>query len=373
MLIAPGLPSIKKYFDISAGSSQYVITLFLLGYALAQPIYGPIANRLGRKRTISIGVIIYLIGNIISYIGIPLNNFSLILIGRFIAALGAGVGLVMTFTIINDFYHPHQARSVTAYATLSFAVMPGLSMCIGGLIVDYLGWIYCFYFYFLYGIVVWLLCLLFPETLPVENRHPLTITQIISRYKHTLGLIKLLIYSATAGLTTVIIYLTSSFAPFISIVRLKTPVEFYAWLILIPSAGYFLGNIIAAKIVRLFSAKKVIIIGLVLTFLSTLTYWILYSSYPSNWTFFIPMGFVYLFIPMIYTNSSVLAMMQSDDKANASAVMSFINMGITVFSLIIGSIWHTLFVQHLSVVFLITLGICALFFIGSLLVKVKAA
>src|SRR6202795_1670991 len=49
VIFTPALPEIAQYFQISQGHSQLTITLFLLGYAIGQLIYGPLSNRLGRK------------------------------------------------------------------------------------------------------------------------------------------------------------------------------------------------------------------------------------------------------------------------------------------------------------------------------------
>ena len=49
IIFAPALPEIAQYFHISQGHSQLTITLFLLGYAIGQLIYGPLANRFGRR------------------------------------------------------------------------------------------------------------------------------------------------------------------------------------------------------------------------------------------------------------------------------------------------------------------------------------
>ena len=49
ILMMPALPEIADYFGKSVGATQLVVTSFLLGYAIGQLIYGPLANHYGRK------------------------------------------------------------------------------------------------------------------------------------------------------------------------------------------------------------------------------------------------------------------------------------------------------------------------------------
>src|SRR5215471_11711867 len=66
ILMTPALPQIAKYFNISTGTSQLTVTSFLLGYALGQLIYGPIANKFGRKPAFFLGIAIATLGSIFS-------------------------------------------------------------------------------------------------------------------------------------------------------------------------------------------------------------------------------------------------------------------------------------------------------------------
>src|SRR5579862_7081688 len=88
IIFAPALPEIAQYFHISQGHSQLTITLFLLGYAVGQLIYGPLANRLGRKPAFYIGIVIATIGSVVSIVSEPLHSFGFLIFGRMLEALG---------------------------------------------------------------------------------------------------------------------------------------------------------------------------------------------------------------------------------------------------------------------------------------------
>tara|TARA_R110002094_G_scaffold12708_3_gene22826 strand:+ start:1184 stop:1642 length:459 start_codon:yes stop_codon:yes gene_type:complete len=112
VFISPGLPQISDYFNISNNLAQQLITLFLLGYAFGQLCYPSIANHYGRKIALYVGMTIFIISSIICILSIIFHHFELLKIGRFIMALGASVGMNITYTIINDYYSMQRARTV---------------------------------------------------------------------------------------------------------------------------------------------------------------------------------------------------------------------------------------------------------------------
>jgi DHA1 family bicyclomycin/chloramphenicol resistance-like MFS transporter len=137
VLFTPALPNIANFFLISSAKAQQTITWFLIGYTLGQLVYGPIANRFGRKPALYVGISLQIISSLLCACAGPLNVFSLLVLGRFMSALGAGVGLKMTFTIVSECYEPKIASQKTAYLMLAFAITPGLGIALGGILNTY--------------------------------------------------------------------------------------------------------------------------------------------------------------------------------------------------------------------------------------------
>src|ERR1700722_395130 len=97
VLFAPALPDIARYFSISDNTAQQTMTWFLVGYALGQLIYSPFANRFGRKPALYIGISLQIISSLLCVLSGAIHEYWLLVLGRFFLALGAGVGLKMTF------------------------------------------------------------------------------------------------------------------------------------------------------------------------------------------------------------------------------------------------------------------------------------
>ena len=133
VLFTPGLPVLQREFQLDTAQTQLTISLFLLGYTIGPLIYGPLANRHGRKNMLYCGISIAFVASLFCAISSYSASFNLFLLARFMSAIGASAGLTLTFTIVNDvFTDIDYRRTMIAYVTLAFAIMPGLAVFVGG-------------------------------------------------------------------------------------------------------------------------------------------------------------------------------------------------------------------------------------------------
>ena len=331
VIFAPALPEIAAYFHISEGHSQLTITLFLLGYAIGQLIYGPLANRFGRKPAFYIGIVIATLGSLISIGSEPLHSFVALITGRMLEALGSSAGLVIAFTIIGDHYYPEQARRIIAYLMLAFAIVPGVATCIGGILVTHFHWISCFYFLLIYG-----LCLIIPaaclhETAKELKTDALQVSQIIKNYGIAVKNKLLIRTTSFFGLSGMCIYLYVASSPLIAINHLQLSPQTYGLVGLIPFFGTALGSLVSARLSTLFSTTALMRTGFAIDIFAALILSISFYFGVINLTILILGGFVLMFGNCLIVGSGAsIATMNAIDKANASAVMNFINVGMLV-------------------------------------------
>ena len=341
VLISPALPHISDFFAISKGFAQQLITLFIVGYAFGQLIYSPFANRFGRKITIYIGIVIYLIGCIIALAGLYYHNFDVIILSRLLTALGSSVGMIISFTIINDFYHPEQSRPIISYTVLAYAFMPAMAIYVGGFITSHLVWQDCFYFYLFYGFVILYISLLLPETLLERIDNALKIKSLFSSYMCAIRNIRLLSFALIYGLMAAFIYIIASSGPFIGINDIGLTPSHYGTLLLIPYCGQFFGSLFAGKLSSRLSVYSSAMIGYVLAILGSVLMFVAFKwGYVNELTFFFPLLLIMLGIPMVYSCATVMAVATHEDKATGSAMMSFVTMSTSLVFLLILTALH---------------------------------
>jgi MFS family permease len=371
ILITPSIPSIAKFFNISIGTAQLTMTAFLLGYALGQLIYGPIANRLGRKPAFYIGICVATLGSLFSILAAPVESFDLLIAGRVLEALGSSVGLVVCVTIINDFYYPAQIRKVVGLLVIAFAVVPGIGIAAGGFLSQHFGWQSCFYFLLCYGLFLVLPAITLPETLLQKDMNALQHKYLFKNYWKMLQIKKLVGYSLTAGLSGGCLYIFCAEGPFIGIHLLGFSPSIYGLLGLFPYCGTLIGAGIMVKTTNI-APQKMINTGISLEIIATIIMLIFFLLGKVNlFTLLAPVGLMFVGHAILYGNASAVAIGQSEDKANASAMMNFLGIGTGVLSTFIFSILHSSKPWVMPTLFLISLGLMGLIYL--LLIKDRKA
>lgn len=331
VIFMPALSKISDYFHITTNHSQLIITLFLVGYALGQLFYGPLANRLGRKRAFYVGIAIATFGSIVSILAEPLNSFPLLIFGRLLEALGSSAGLVISYAMINDYYYPTEARRVISFMTLAFAIMPGIATFVGSLLITYFSWLSCFYFMLFYGLTLIIPVCFLQETATTLDKNALHFKDIKEHDKHVLENRTFRHASFLLGLNTMCIYVFAGSVPLIAIRYLGIAPATYGIIGLIPFIGTALGSITSGHLSKRYSAETLAKASFAIEVLVSIAITIFFYLGLVNMTILMVCGFIFMFACcMMGANLASIASSIVDDKANGAAVMNFFSIGIAM-------------------------------------------
>jgi DHA1 family bicyclomycin/chloramphenicol resistance-like MFS transporter len=317
----PAFPGLSKEFHLSSGQSQWMMTLFLIGSAIGRLPYGPMANWLGRKKTLFWGLGISIAGTLLSYFA--QTYFSLCL-GRALLALGAAAALKITYTMIGDMYTGAHATRIFSYTMFSSALVPGIGTAICGYLIGFSGWRGSFAFLLLYQLFLLLFCFFLPET--INRFQKLDTEKIMSSFAEQFRNYSVCCYGILMGLSTAIIFIFSQQAPFIAIDLVKLTPSEYGLLYLVPAIGIAIGSYLSIKLMNTLKTKQAILLGIVIIFFGSLAMGsVFWSGRHEGWGLFVPQIFIQIgdaFI-FIYASSEVLS--RAKDKSYTSAVVLFIS------------------------------------------------
>lgn len=146
----------------------WLFTSYLLAQAVTVPLYGALADSVGRKPVILGGIALFALGSLLC--GLAPNMFSLIV---FRAVQGAGAGAIQptTMVIAGDLYTLTERARVQGYLAAVWAAASVTGPLLGGVFADYLGWRWIFLVNLpLAGAAAWLLARRFAETAPRGHR-----------------------------------------------------------------------------------------------------------------------------------------------------------------------------------------------------------
>jgi DHA1 family bicyclomycin/chloramphenicol resistance-like MFS transporter len=163
----PAIPTMAQEFGVSVNQMNQTIVTFILGYGIGQFFGGPLSDQIGRKTIALSGMTVFLLATI----GITITkSIEVLLVMRFIQALGGGFTSVIGMASIRDVYPPHEAGRKFAIVMMIMLVMPLIAPFVGSALLSY-GWQSIFMALFSFVLVagVWYYFGI-PETRAVANK-----------------------------------------------------------------------------------------------------------------------------------------------------------------------------------------------------------
>lgn len=289
----PALPEMCDYFNCSQIEIQSSFTLYLLGLALCQLVYGMLADRYGRKRITLIAISLFILA---SYFCARANTLSEFLCFRALQSIGAGVGSVINRAIIADRFNKTEAARIFSTIFPFIGLSAAIGPLLGGYLCSYFGWRSIFYFMMGFGFLVWILVLIFlQESRKIEKElinHP--IKKHFAAYLHLLTNTQFLGYALAvcAGFATFRSFAVES--PFVFDKQGFKAEEMGTFYIAL-SLAYVLGNLMAKRLVKIRSLDRVLNYGFLFSMIGASLMVILSLYFTQNpYAIILPMAIVVL-------------------------------------------------------------------------------
>lgn len=256
-LYAPSLPSIGAEFSASPSMMQYTITITLVFYAIGQIFFGVMADAVGRKSAVVLGLSIFIGGSVLATTS---SSIGMLLCARALQGFSIGACQVVARALLVD--NIKGARFVIAitYLSLAFGLGPVISPYIGGLIEDNFGWRYNFVLYAAYGIVI--LCLVLwklKESLPTSERRK--VTDIILGFKPILFDSRFMTAVLVLGSSFSAFLLWNVVGPYIVQNTLNQSAQYFGTTALFVGLAYLTGTLSNRFLISHFQSNKLMIFG----------------------------------------------------------------------------------------------------------------
>jgi len=125
----PALPTITRQFSASAAAVQLSLSVYFIGIALGQAVYGPLSDRHGRRPPLFVGLALFVVGSL----GCALApNVSALVAFRFVQALGGCAPLVIPRAVVRDLFDERDSVRMLSVLMLVMGLAPILAPLIGG-------------------------------------------------------------------------------------------------------------------------------------------------------------------------------------------------------------------------------------------------
>ncbi|CAM1506173.1 Fc.00g058140.m01.CDS01 [Cosmosporella sp. VM-42] len=141
-MIAPALDDILVDLNMSPSSGQIAFSVFFLGLGFAPFLVAALAEMYGRRPIWLVGNLWYILWNSLCPVGL---SPAMMIVGRFLSACGASVGVTLTGPVLADMYQAKDRGSSLALASLLPYLGPALGPIVGGLASEHLWWPWLFW------------------------------------------------------------------------------------------------------------------------------------------------------------------------------------------------------------------------------------
>ncbi|WP_414887512.1 multidrug effflux MFS transporter [Sphingomonas sp. Leaf339] len=184
-LMLPALADIGHQLSIAtANHRQWIITAYMLGFGAGQLVYGPLADRYGRRPILLVTLVGFVAASVFAA---GSQTFAGLLGARVLQGLMSASTRVLAVAIVRDRYSGRQMARTLSVAQMIFFLVPIMAPSLGQVLLAFGPW--RFIFYALAGFAAFVLAwtiLRLRESLPVDRRSPLSIMALKQAYRLTL-------------------------------------------------------------------------------------------------------------------------------------------------------------------------------------------
>ena len=243
----PSLPDIARLLGATTAQTQLTISSYLVGFAVGQILYGPLADRHGRKPVLMGAMALYCAASLACALS---TSIEMLIAARALQALGGAGGIVLARAIVRDLYSGARAGRELSLIGAVMALAPVFAPLIGGVLQTAFGWRSVFFTLVGGGLVgaaiVWPLL---PETLSQRAAEPVSPASMFRSYRVVARNPAYLAYLGLATTSFAGLFAWISGSSFVlQYLYGLTPFEFGV-AFAVGSVGYMAGTTLAARLV----------------------------------------------------------------------------------------------------------------------------
>jgi MFS transporter, DHA1 family, multidrug resistance protein len=256
----PSFPTIVKDFHTTASLVQISLTACLLGLGAGQLFIGPLSDVKGRRKPLLLFLCLYLLASLTCSLS---PNIYFLIVARFVQGFSAAGGLVVSRAIVRDLF---SGKELTKFFTLIVLVGnlgPIVAPIAGGAILSFTKWNGVFIVLACIGaILIFMVSLKLPETLPPEKRVPSNLPQLMSNFGSLFKEREFMGYAFTQGFTTAGIFAYVSGIPFVYQNIYHVSPQQFSLLFGVNGLGLIIGSQLVGRLADYISERTFLKIGL---------------------------------------------------------------------------------------------------------------
>lgn len=167
-LYLPALPQMKRALDMDTSHAQWTLSVLILAFGFGQLLWGPVADRFGRRPVLRWGLGFYVLASALTALA---QDAFLMIVARAAQGVFLSAAVVCGRAMIRDLYAPAEGAKMMARGMSGLGFLALLGPILGGLSATWPGWRATMALMVFFGLLTWFFVWTrLPETLPPERR-----------------------------------------------------------------------------------------------------------------------------------------------------------------------------------------------------------
>ena len=363
-LYLPAIPYMIVDLGGTTSDGQLTLSVFMVGLALGQLVFGPLSDHFGRIPVVRAGTLLFLVTSVLCALA---ADFGVMWAMRGLQGMAAASGPVIARAIVRDRYEGNRAAQVMSTLSAAMAIIPMIAPSIGALILQFAAWPAVFVALAAFAALVLAALSRLPETTSNTSNERLTLRMVLSSFSEMLRRPSFLGYQMAGSFSFAALFVYLSTVAFFLPDVFNIPTSLFGYAFALTVFGFMTGSLINARLVMRFGMDHTLKAGVTISLLSALLIALLSANASAHLYAMAALSSIFfLGVGLTASNASMGAISQFANKAgSASAVYGFTH---ALLASAIGAVAGLLYQGRLLEPALIMLGCAILAFSGLWLV-----
>jgi DHA1 family bicyclomycin/chloramphenicol resistance-like MFS transporter len=208
----PTLPSMVEDFHTTEALVQFSLTMGMIGLAVGQIFFGQMSQKWGRRPILIVSMALFIVAAVACVFS---ENITFFLICRLAQGLGGAGGIVLARSIATDCYAGRELAKMMAIIGAINGIAPATAPIVGGLVANSIGWQGIFVILAVIGVLLFVMSLIYRETLPTDKRFKGSLMSTFTEYPKVCAIKRFVALVVAYGFASGTLFGYISAAPFI--------------------------------------------------------------------------------------------------------------------------------------------------------------
>jgi len=324
----PSFPDIARDLHVNVSQMALTVSIYFIGFALGQILYGPLLDRFGRKPPLYFGLAIY----ILTSLGCAFSTSLPMLLGfRFASALGGSAATVAAVAMVRDFFPVHEATKVFSLLMLVLSASPLLAPTVGSFVISVASWRTIFLILMGFGAFDLLLTFfVLPRKHVGDASVDLRLGPILTSFKNVFKNRQFATYTLTGSFSFAGLFVYVAGSPAIFMDGFQVNARVYGMIFAFLACGMIGGGQLNLLLIKKFSERQIIRVAVFLQVILGIFFVSLVAANLCGLAETVGFLFVILICAgIVYPNAAALALQPfTKNVGSASSLLGFLQLGI---------------------------------------------